>query len=816
MSTRYRKVFSLSENWYIKTSPVVIRAGALLWDSEDQRLVGQLKIQNICDKTIIYLKASLTPQDAMGREIGEPIEKEYLDLQAKRDAYFGSQSPIEFPVESARSFSVRVVEVGFSDRTMWDSSDSSWNEIPKQQPIDRWMTERHQLKGFQEKFGDQCINVPLVYEDIWLCSCGKTNHCEEERCVSCGVSLSQLLSADPEALGNEVLRKEEEARLAREREAELARQKAEMKAARQAELRKIKAEQNKIKAEQNKKKAIKAAKIGIPSLLALVLVVVLTVTLFIPMLRFNKADKLFAEGKYDEANQIYKELDGFGDSNQRISIVKAIDKLEEKKLEDGIETLLTAGVPVELTYRTKGGSLTETQTVMVGHTLSLDNSIVSLNAEEEVVIPSAQNVFTFTQISDFTGLKVPGRNGYRFLEWVLDTYSYDVEAKDAKFCLTLKATWSTKDYVVEYDLAGGSMVEPNVAEYDPEDEAFTLINPTRVGYTFAGWTGTDLTEPTINVTVPTGSYGDRKYIANWQAISTIITLNPNGGSCTPITIPVTYNEEFTLPDCVWKEHIFSGWYMGDTKITSGICQFTEDITLVAEWNIIQYSITYTLNGGTNADTNLTTYNYHDAFTLAVPTKKGYTFLGWTFDGQDIPVKNVSVVAGTTGEKFYTANWQANTYTITFDANGGIGIPASDEVEFDTNVTLPTPTRVGYTFDGWFVGSTPYETGLWVIDEHVTLVAKWTARTDIPYVVNHYLQNANDDGYTKESTRNFTGTADASITPDVKTYTYFVSPMEKTVTIAPDGTLVVDYYYNRVTYDFIYGGNMSTGCTASTL
>ena len=88
MSTRYRKVFSLSENWYIKTSPVVIRAGALLWDSEDQRLVGQLKIQNICDKTIIYLKASLTPQDAMGREIGEPIEKEYLDLQAKRAKIF--------------------------------------------------------------------------------------------------------------------------------------------------------------------------------------------------------------------------------------------------------------------------------------------------------------------------------------------------------------------------------------------------------------------------------------------------------------------------------------------------------------------------------------------------------------------------------------------------------------------------------------------------------------------------------------------------------------------------------------------------------
>ena len=289
---------------------------------------------------------------------------------------------------------------------------------------------------------------------------------------------------------------------------EMARIKAEqdkLEAARQAELRNI-------KAEQNKKKVIKAAKIGIPSLLALVLVVVLTVTLFIPMLRFNKADKLFAEGKYDEANRIYQELDGFGDSNQRILTVKAIDQFEDKKIEDGIKTLLSAGVPVELTYQTEGGSLTETQTLMVGYTLSTDNFVVPLSAEQ-VTTTSEQNVFTFTQSSDFTELKTPGRNGYRFLEWILDTYSYDVDAKDAKFCLTLKATWSTKDYVVKYDLAGGSISKSNVAEYDTEDDAFTLINPTRTGYTFAGWTGTDLPGPTMEVTVPTGSYGDRTYTA---------------------------------------------------------------------------------------------------------------------------------------------------------------------------------------------------------------------------------------------------------------------------------------------------------------
>jgi uncharacterized repeat protein (TIGR02543 family) len=635
-----------------------------------------------------------------------------------------------------------------------------------------------------------------------------------------------------------------------------------LEAARQAELRKI-------KVEQNKKKAIKIAKIGVPSLVALVLVVILTVTLFIPMIRFNKADKLFAAGKYDEANRIYSELDGFGDSDKRISTVKAIDQIEDKKLEDGIKTLLAAGVPVELTYQTEGGSLTETQTLMVGYTLSLDNSAALLSAETVTTI-SEQNVFTFNASADFTGLKISGRNGYRFIEWGLDTYAYDVEAKDAKFCLTLKATWSTKDYVVKYDLAGGSISKSNVAEYDPEDEAFTLINPTRTGYTFAGWTGTDLPGPTMEVTIPTGSYGDRNYTAtwtaneytvtydaaggivssatqtvaydsdveyliperagytflgwyenttkhenekwtrtsdlslmakweiigytisyemndgtnheenptsykvdtdtitlkepsrtgytftgwtyegqstptktvtiakgttgektytaNWEAISSTITLNPNGGSCDPVTVPVTYNQNFTLPTPVWEGHTFSGWYIGDTKVTSGTCKFYEDTTLVAEWDVIQYTITYTMNGGTNAGSNPTSYNYHDTFTLADPEMKGYTFLGWTYTGQTTPTKNITVVVGTTGDKSYTSNWQANTYTVTFDANGGTVTPTSNDVTFDTNVTLPTPTRTGYLFDGWFAGATQYTTGTWVTDTDVTLVAKWTANS----------------------------------------------------------------------------------------
>ena len=75
------------------------------------------------------------------------------------------------------------------------------------------------------------------------------------------------------------------------------------------------------------------------------------------------------------------------------------------------------------------------------------------------------------------------------------------------------------------------------------------------------------------------------------------------------------------------------------------------------------------------------------------------------------------------------------------ANGGTGVDASQTVTYDSNYTLPTPTRTGYTFGGWYCGTTPYTGGTWLTPENTTLVAKWTARTDISYVVNHYQQKA---------------------------------------------------------------------------
>ena len=91
----------------------------------------------------------------------------------------------------------------------------------------------------------------------------------------------------------------------------------------------------------------------------------------------------------------------------------------------------------------------------------------------------------------------------------------------------------------------------------------------------------------------------------------------------------------------------------------------------------------------------------EAFQLPTPVRTGYIFLGWTGEGITEPQKTIEIPQGSTGDRTYTANWQVIEYTIITLLEGGNA--GSSQVYFYTveqTVTLPTPTRTGYTFIGW--------------------------------------------------------------------------------------------------------------------
>ena len=126
---------------------------------------------------------------------------------------------------------------------------------------------------------------------------------------------------------------------------------------------------------------------------------------------------------------------------------------------------------------------------------------------------------------------------------------------------TISATFTPIIYNITYDLKGGEVATANPATYTIESGAIKLNNPTRTGYTFKGWTGTDLTEATVNMTIPAESIGDRSYVATWEPTVYNITYDLDGGTVSPANKDKYTIEtpDFTLTKPKKKGHNFTGW-----------------------------------------------------------------------------------------------------------------------------------------------------------------------------------------------------------------------------------------------------------------
>lgn len=129
MSERYVKLYSTDNNLYVDDSPIVIRAGALQKDNTSGKVFAQLKLQNVSEKTISYVKVILTSIDAAGNGLGDPISYEYLDLNISDTTPFGTKQPLRFPNHSTRSFKVGVSTVVFSDGTVWSCDNTDWASV---------------------------------------------------------------------------------------------------------------------------------------------------------------------------------------------------------------------------------------------------------------------------------------------------------------------------------------------------------------------------------------------------------------------------------------------------------------------------------------------------------------------------------------------------------------------------------------------------------------------------------------------------------------------------------------------------------------
>ena len=189
---------------------------------------------------------------------------------------------------------------------------------------------------------------------------------------------------------------------------------------------------------------------------------------------------------------------------------------------------------------------------------------------------------------------------------------------------------------------------------------------------------------------------------------------------------------YTLQNPTRIGYNFEGWFL-DSDYTSPVNQIPtdlrQDLNLHTKWSIVDYAVSYEMNGGTSSGSNPTTYTVADTTTLSNPTRTGYVFEGWyansTFSGNAV----TQIAAGSIGAVTLYAKWSIVDYAVSYEMNGGTSSGSNPTTYTVADTTmLSNPTRTGYVFDGWYANSTFSGNAITQIAAgligDVTLYAKW--------------------------------------------------------------------------------------------
>ena len=261
--------------------------------------------------------------------------------------------------------------------------------------------------------------------------------------------------------------------------------------------------------------------------------------------------------------------------------------------------------------------------------------------------------------------------GYHFAGW---NPAYDTTSTVPQWGIHYQIVWKPNDYSFSFDTNGGTAVDTLTQTYD---NAFVPpADPSRTGYTFLGW------QPALPDSVPAA---DMTFTAQWQVNTYTLAFDANGG--TPVdTIVQNYDTALAPPaDPSRTGYTFLGW---KPALPDSIPPY--DANYTAQWQVNTYFLAFDTNGGTPVDT--IAQNYDTALVPpANPSRTGYTFLGWEPALPDsIPPYDIT----------YTAQWQVNSYALSFDSDGGTAVDTIVQ-NYDTALVPPAdPVLTGHLFAGW--------------------------------------------------------------------------------------------------------------------
>ena len=350
---------------------------------------------------------------------------------------------------------------------------------------------------------------------------------------------------------------------------------------------------------------------------------------------------------------------------------------------------------------------------------------------------------------------VPSRSGYTFKNWKYTQYGtdhyavggdevqfqYNFVGSDQYKTVTLYAQWQANTYTVAYNAGGGSGAPASQTKTHGTNLTLSSTVPTWTGHTFVSWnTKADGTGTSYS---PGGTYSanaSATLYAIWSTISYTIGYNANGGSGAPANQTKYYGTPLTLSSTVptRTNYTFVKWNTasngtGTSYSPGGTYSANASVTLYAIWQLSTFTVTYNANGHGTAPA-AQTKNAGESVTIAnAITYTGLLMIEWntkadgTGTGYD-PGDTYSTDADLT----LYAIWTIAQYTVTFDADGGTVSPATKVVTLgNTYGELPTPTKTGETFYGWFIGDLLItENSIVDLDDDATAKAAWSIRSQM--------------------------------------------------------------------------------------
>jgi uncharacterized repeat protein (TIGR02543 family) len=326
------------------------------------------------------------------------------------------------------------------------------------------------------------------------------------------------------------------------------------------------------------------------------------------------------------------------------------------------------------------------------------------------------------------------------------------------FVITAVPSATTFSYPLSYvNLAfttvTGTATLASTATYN-KGSALILPSATKSGYTFSGWYTTASNSPTAGSVIGSAgaSYSPANAITLFARFAGIVyTISYNGNGNGAGTVPATGSFETggtaysilggtNSPSRVG--YTFAGWNTkadgtGTDYAVNASYSTNADLSLFAKWTAASRTVTYALDGGTSSanTSQLTGKVVGNTVTLPASntmTKSGYTFAGWS-DGTSTYSGGATWTVPASDSNFtLTALWNTQTFTYSYDTNGGGTAPSGGTKTYGESLVLAASTglsKTGYTFAGWNDGSTTINAGTSVsITTNKIYVAQWSAQS----------------------------------------------------------------------------------------